>query len=299
MIFMPQMTFMLKTAMLKGSILIPDLGYCAQWVQREKKELMRLDRFLTVLVLEFTPLFASTMATATIGYELQPSPPGGSFHDTTCTMTSFSSGGVGCSSMYFPAFPVGLTVSGVAYSTAAFSTAGGSIEIHTDATGYGISAVAHAIASASFDETLLIPGTGAATIVGNYTYTPNFAPSNYSFTISFDQAGTILQTYSLNTPLFPSIQSSIQLGVPFELTAMMSSYSVAPAYGGDDFGGGRIDFRNFTDLEGNILSYEIVDIPEPYHFALVGILLAGLLMYKRRGKDFNQAPRPYMHITSE
>jgi hypothetical protein len=237
---------------------------------------MKLGRGLGVVVLLGSmPVFAGVIVTALAGYT-SPTSPG--FLDTSCSMTS--SGSLVTCTLVVPPNGSNLTAGASATSSAAFGTNGGSIHIDSqaDRSGFPVNNDAHSMASASFDELLLIPGTGTATIIGHYSYSVTDPFNN--FRGSLNQTGTTLAVPGAIGPIVGTllVTSTIRLGVPFEVTGMLQS--LANTIDVPDISSASVDFQNFTDQAGNTLAYQVVVpevvVPEPNPTALIGVILLGL-----------------------
>jgi hypothetical protein len=223
---------------------------------------------LLLLALGFTPAFGGVIVTARTGYEPPFGPPF-FIYTSTCSMSSLGDP-VGC---HLEFSQIGFSNGSSADSSAAFGTGGGTLDVHAgaDGGGLGIPENVIAMASASFDEMLVIPGSGTTTIIGHYTFAPSGFPA---FQVgSVNQAGTIHPIGSPFGSIF-SVTSSIQLGVPFSLTATLAEEAGGSSFPAADIEDGHLVFQNFTDQNGNRLSYGIVGLPEPNLTVLVGITLA-------------------------
>ncbi len=140
----------------------------------------------------------------------------------------------------------------------------------------------YATAFASYDEWILIPGTGVGTVLGNYDQTQAFPCCFASLEIA-QANGSSQVPASLQGANF-ALSSTIQFGVPFEVSAqLLAQVQAVDGQGAiPSVSDGELYLLGFTTASGNPLTAEIVNVPEATSVLLVALGL-GIFAIRRIG----------------
>ncbi len=142
-------------------------------------------------------------------------------------------------------------------------------------------------AAASFDQLLVLPGSGPVTITGNYKVVGfSSIPGGGSFG-SINQAGTtqtfFFNTFGGTTSLTIPLMTTIQLGTPFDVNAGLMVLSSASGGGATETA--SLMLVGFTDANGRALTPQLAT-PEPGYAGLLGLLgILGAVRYRRRARE--------------